>query len=239
MIIPNWLAKSKWLFITFFVAIIAFSLIRYKSLLNNIKKISFRSTAIELYPFIIYTIPCLLSCLILFPREHYFYISNILFLFLLLVLIQFIYSSITKSVHRIHFYEYFVSISMVVYLLFLNRSVTDYYSESHTHIKETVKYIQQMNINYQVNLLENEGGVNVFLTNNFRSLLGWTKNTNFYDYLKQHSINMIWVTDALQYDSRYISDTDWNDFLSNYETFGFAKQQKQGIKGYFLIKNTQ
>lgn len=88
----------------------------------------------------------------------------------------------------------------------------------------TINFIRSLKIhNKQVNLLEAEGGYNIYLGKNFRWVPHYNKESKFSDFLLTNSINMVVATEELNKDIRYQNDQQWIEFMANYKNYGFKK----------------
>ena len=235
LISPQWFFKFKIVLATPFAVVIIALAIKFKSFINIIKKIGIKNCIINMIPFIAYLLPIIISCIILFPREHYFYMFNILIIVLFAIFFQLIINSYHIMLKPIYIYSYIGIICL--YLFIINISLKNYYPNSTLSNKKTIDFLATLSIKKQVSILENEGGIGIFMPyNNYRTIFSWLKNESFNEFNNKFSFNMIWVTDQLLNDSRINSDPEWQSFLSTYEVNGFKRYDSEGIKGYLLIK---
>ncbi len=89
-----------------------------------------------------------------------------------------------------------------------------------------------------MNVLESEGGYNIYAGANYHRVAEYNKDCGFYEFLHKFHINMILFGGRLQHDERFEKDKQWKDFLSNYKDFGFVKRTipNSGFE-LFLVQN--
>jgi hypothetical protein len=105
-------------------------------------------------------------------------------------------------------------------------TVTPYIAGSHRSTKpqpilKTIEYIESLQIEEQVFMLEVEGGYDYYLDSNYSRVFNETRDTGFFQYMEDKSINMIVITEALKDDTRFRDDPEWQDFLDHYQEYGF------------------
>jgi len=99
----------------------------------------------------------------------------------------------------------------------------DYISQRKLYNYKTIKFIQALNLKDNINILEAEGGINVYLGPQFRWVPEYEKKESFFHYLDKRKINAILSTDNLVNDLRFRNDTEWREFFTDYQQYGFSK----------------
>ncbi len=87
----------------------------------------------------------------------------------------------------------------------------------------TIRFIQSLRIEKSVNLLEAEGGLDVYLSDNFHRVAEYDKDIGFNRFILDRNINMIVVTTALLRDTRFRNDIEWLNFLTDYSKSGYIQ----------------
>jgi hypothetical protein len=108
-----------------------------------------------------------------------------------------------------------VSLTVTPYVAGSNRS------KKPQPILNTIEYVESLQIDDPVFMLEVEGGYDYYLDANYSRVFHESRSTGFYQYLQDNSINMIVITEALKDDTRFRGDPEWQEFLDNYKSFGF------------------
>lgn len=179
-----------------------------------------------------YFVPAGLSALIIFPRYHYVLLPGILLVILVSVLIT----------ERKQNLDVKMNFKLLAFAGILFLAVTPpasnllKYSDD-TPIAKTIQFIRSLDISGDVNLLEANGGFDVYLGDNFHRVAEYQKSESegFYKFLKKRHINAIILNDDLNNDARFRGDGDWHDFLRNYRDFGFVELPIPNTKWYFIV----
>lgn len=87
----------------------------------------------------------------------------------------------------------------------------------------TIAFIQSLNLsaNQPTNFLEAEGGIAIYLSNNYQYISHYEKKQNFQSFVKSNNINMILITENLLKDTRYRDDRELKEVLQQPQLFGF------------------
>ena len=187
--------------------------------------------------FIALYIPSLLSALIIYPRFHYVVPQYIFFVTTLLFLI----SSNLSALNISRFKQ-----ALVIGLLLL--AITPYLAghwyfqdknepQSRINNLSTVRFIKSLNLEDKVNILEADGGYDVFLPNNFQLFFAFSKKTLFNDFMHKNDINVIVLSAKMSRDARFQMDPGWQTFMTDYAGRGFAKLTVPGTSRILFIKN--
>jgi hypothetical protein len=94
-----------------------------------------------------------------------------------------------------------------------------------------------LSISERINLLENEGGLNVYLPDNYKWIKLETKKENFDKFVDKRKINMIYYSFSLNNSVQLKRDSTWFEFLKNPDTFGFQKLIKNSGGIIYLRKD--
>ncbi|MEO5361167.1 MAG: hypothetical protein H7843_12090 [Nitrospirota bacterium] len=182
-------------------------------------------------------LPSLISLIIIYPRYHYALIVGVFMAFTAAVVFGPKAAPQDKADKK-------ALISYALLFVFL----TPYscpnphfsYSSGNGQLQnvETIRLITALNISRPVNMLEAEGGVSFYLGHNYAWIADWSKDTGFYQFLKDNAINMIVLSDALYRDTRFASDTQWLEFLLNAQNYGFIKVNIPGTTRQLLVHET-
>lgn len=159
-------------------------------------------------------IPIGISIILIYPRDHYVMMFSVL---LLLVM-----SLLFVPSNQINFRNIMLSIILGVMLLIITPEIQDLSLSNRDNLK-TIRTIQSLNLKGDINILEAEGGYNIYMSNNFQRVAEYDKDTTFFDYIEQKKINMIVVSSRLKDDTRFNTDQEWNLFLNEYESLGYTK----------------
>jgi len=89
-----------------------------------------------------------------------------------------------------------------------------------------VQSIKNLNIEERINLLENEGGLNVYLPENYKWIKLESKDGNFDEFVDERKINMIYYSNSLNSPVQLKKDSSWFEFLNNPGIFDFNKLVK-------------
>jgi hypothetical protein len=159
--------------------------------------------------------PPLVSSFLIYPRDHYLLPQIVMFILLFTVFINF---NKKISFKRI----ILMSISALIVVPYSSLS----FSPKVLSNLSTITFIKSLNINQKnkVNILEAEGGYNVYLGKNYTRIAEIQKNDGFYDFLSDKKINMIVLSKTLLKDSRFSNDKEWQDFNRNFHKHFFKKQ---------------
>ena len=178
---------------------------------------------------IIFSLPPLLSIILYYPRSHY-----------ILLLLPLIYLFVSQMIIPLKFNSFiknFISFCFLILIAFLFiPQLSSYYIKSNFKNLTAVHSIKNLNISERINLMENEGGLSVYLPDNYKWIRLESKKGNFDEFLNENNINMIYYSNLLNNSVQLKKDSTWFRFLKYPETFGFNKLKiKDG--GRIYIKN--
>ncbi len=188
---------------------------------NNFKmkiKRNFLSKKILWLFILIFIVPVLISTTIIYPREHYLMISIVLITIFILTFIFF------PEIKYYGLYTIYLLILGAI-LFFASPPMKTFKNYSNYKPNLTViNYLRSLNISMNINLLESEGGYNIYAKSNYHRIAEYQKYSGFNDFREKNNINMILVGGRLLHDKRFSNDIQWTNFLNNYKEFGFIKK---------------
>jgi hypothetical protein len=165
----------------------------------------------------LFTIPVLISTLVIYPRHHY-----MLFLIMTFVIsLTIIFGS--KEVKAIH-----PRLNHIILAALFIIGVTPYLfgpgnaKRPQPELK-TIRFVQSLGIEKPVNMLDAQGGIDYYLDSNYDRVHESHKSQAFSMFLEKQDINMILITPRLLNDTRYIDDKEWADFLLGFEERDFIE----------------
>ncbi|WP_204103524.1 MULTISPECIES: hypothetical protein [Spirulina sp. CCY15215] len=196
-------------------------------------------------------IPVFLSSLLINPRFHYLILQSI---FLLTIIAYFLENSFApywknlRQKNRI--YKLLSPILIGSFLLILtpnlargwclteNFCIIQRISSPQTLILpnlKTIEFIQSLQIEDDVNILEADGGYNVYLGDRYHHVHEYQKQTNFKQFLDQEKINMVVLTAALDNDVNFSQDEEFVEFVHRPEQWNFTKLKIPETEGFLLL----
>jgi len=173
---------------------------------------------------IIFSLPPLLSMILYYPRSHY-----------IILLLPLIYLVVGLMIMPLKFNNYIKNVIpfcfvILVSFLFIPQ-LSSIYTIANFKNLIAVQSIKNLNISEEINILENEGGLNVYLPDNYKWIKLEFKDGNFEEFVGENKINMIYYSYSLNNSAHLKRDSTWFEFLNNPDTFGFQKL----IKNYGRI----
>ncbi|WP_190715447.1 hypothetical protein [Oscillatoria sp. FACHB-1406] len=178
----------------------------------------------------IFLLTSLVSIFLIYPREHY--ILGFFVPFLALIAICFGSPSAEQS-PKIRARNILFLCSLLLILTPL-----PYFKKSNPSLQNlnVIAFLQSINLQESVRLLEAEGGYNIYLGSNFKRIPEYSKQVDFDRFLQMEKINGIILSEALKRDRRFKTDREWLDFLNNYQTAGFVKMDIPNTEKQLLLK---
>jgi hypothetical protein len=177
----------------------------------------------------IFSFPPLSSIILYFPRAHY-----------ILLLLPFIYLIVALLIVPLKFNNYMknlITFCVLVFVsFFLVPQLSSVITKSNFKNLSAVQSIRKLSLNERINILENEGGLNVYLPDNFNWIRLEAKKENFNEFVDKHKINMIYYSNQLNNSVQLKKDSTWYEFLNNPAAFDFRKL-KTNEGGIIYIKN--
>lgn len=164
----------------------------------------------------LFLLPPFVSIAIIYPRDHYLLIFTYIIVIVTVILL-------TKN----DFKQGQINLKKLFLLCVLIIIITPHFSKSEQSVQKsnlsTIQFIQSLEIDEPVNLLEAQGGYNYYLGSNYHRVAEYDKNTNYDHFGADRNINMIVVSKELLNDTRFKNDPEWQSFLANYRQFGYLQ----------------
>ena len=163
-------------------------------------------------------LPPLASMILYYPRSHY-----------IILLLPMIYLIIVLIIVPIKFKVYIKNIIAFCLLIAISFSLIPPLSSiivrSDFKNLKAVEQIKKLNIGEQINLLENEGGLNVYLPENYKWIKIDSKKNSFKEFIKKRNINMIYSANSNSFNNaiQFRDDHTWTEFMTTPGIFGFTK----------------
>ena len=162
--------------------------------------------------------------------------------FFLIVFISLIVFPSAKSKPKVSKIPLIASLILLITILFNIPSTNgfDYFDlyrkeKSLTNL-ETVEKIQSYNFRDTIRVLENEGGMNLFLGDNYIWIRGFMKDTTWTDYIERENVDIIYVTPSLTKYHISKNDSTWVDFQNVPDKYGFEKIKTGNHSPFLYIR---
>jgi hypothetical protein len=203
------------------IALLSICLVAYlynnhrKNLLTDIRN-NFQENKILLLFIGLFLLPGFISIVIIYPRPHYLLIMGILAILGAIILFR-------NPNFKQEQISYKVLFLLCTLLIILTLQFSPYQKIVNKPNLNTIQFIQSLNINQPVNMLEAQGGFYIYLNGEFDRVAEYDKNTNFDQFRTDRNISMIVLSDILLNDTRFINDTEWQGFLADYDKFGYIQ----------------
>jgi hypothetical protein len=182
--------------------------------------------------------PTVISCFVIYPRTHYMIFQY----FLLVFLISILFFSIPTANKNYDRFTLLYSVLLIGLIFILMPSTKDYHhfdlwrkETSQANLK-SIEKINSYNFKGPIHLLENEGGMNIFLGKNYSWVRGFMKDTTWTAYLEKEQVDIIYVTPSLVKYPTLKQDSTWYDFESHPEKYGYVKVHPGNFTPYLLIR---
>ena len=179
-------------------------------------------------------LPTLASCFLIYPREHY-QVMQLPLVFVLLSLL--LARSGPGPVAATTPWKVYYAILLLTLVALVPRAgvlIKNQGKLDDTHLN-VIRAIRELNIRRKVNLLEAEGGYYIYLGENYRWVVLYTKDTGFNAFMKRENVNMVYVSPGMLQNYRYRDDAEWQAFLNNYQRHGFRKVPIPRSPYYLLV----
>ncbi len=184
-----------------------------------------------------FIVPSLISCVVVFPRDHYLYLQMLFVLLILISAFGFIFE-----------YHSLKPLFLVVFgiLLFLATPNVKTYAfmkfngDAHTLCnKKLINHLQRKYSDIGHTIFTNMPFVTGLLPTSFKevnTIFDKKKNVPFSFYLDSAKIDIIILTPSTFRDPHIKSDSSWIDFIGNYEKYHFKKDVFCDCDQYLLVK---
>lgn len=185
----------------------------------------------------LFAAPTFISCIVVFPRDHYLYLQMLFMILILVSLFGYIFQSIDIKP--------FVFIGFGIFLFFATPNIGKYnFLKVNTNTdnlcnKELIKHLEKSYANQPHTIFTNLPFVTGMLPTNFKevnTIFDKKKNKPFQHYADSANIDMIIVLPSIFRDPHIKSDSTWNNFIANYEKYGFKKDVFNDCETYLLVK---
>lgn len=193
----------------------------------------------RLYVFmlLLFIFPSTLSCVFVFPRQHYILLQMLFFVVL-------ISSILNSSFERIDFkLLYFAPISIVLFFLTPNINTYPFLkvntSANNLCNKELTNYLLKNYAYKNHTIFTNMPFVRGMLPVTFKevnTIFDKKKPVAFTHYLDSAKIDIVIINPTLTHDPHIKDDTAWLDFYNHYEKYNFKKVQYNSCETYLLVK---
>lgn len=162
----------------------------------------------------ILAVPPLLSSALIYPRDHYLLLLVVLFFASFLILARDCNLQPKRGV---------LLLILLFGALFLLQTPVRFKPPERMNIVRAIDFLDSLSVHQNVHLLEAEGGLNCYLSTNWSRVAEYEKSESFRAFMKRRNINAVMLTDRLMNDSRLRSDSEWLDFISKPQDWGFDK----------------
>jgi len=165
---------------------------------------------------IIFSLPPLLSMILYYPRSHY-----------IILLLPLIYLVVGQMTMPLKFNNYIMNVISFCFLILISflliPQLSSVYTRSNFKNLIAVQSIKNLNISERINILENEGGLNVYLPDTYKWIRLESKEGNFDEFVYKSNINMIYYSNSLNNSVQLKRDSTWFEFLNNPDSSSFQK----------------
>lgn len=216
-------------------------LIMYATIFNNrfleIIHQGIKKNTLSIILVLIFIAPTLAACFIIYPRLHYIMFHYCALIFIISILF------FSKSIGSNAFDKY-TAIFIVLVLGFIMIKIPSTKDYKHFDLwrKETsqanlltVEYLRGQHYNDTIHIMENEGGINIFLGGQYKWVRGFLKDTTWTAYLEKEHVDIIYVTPSLTKYPTLVNDSTWQPFIANPSQYGYEKVTTGNHSPYLLI----
>ncbi|MBT8381902.1 MAG: hypothetical protein KJO59_06045, partial [Ignavibacteria bacterium] len=179
---------------------------------------------------LIFSLPPLSSIILYFPRAHY-----------ILLLLPLIYLIVAQLIVPLKFNNYIKNLIPYCVLVFLSffllPQLSSVINRSNFKNLSAVQSIQNLNLKKRINLLENEGGLNVYLPDNYNWIKLEAKKGNFSEFVDKNKINLIYYSNQLTNSAQLKRDSTWYEFINNPAAFEFKKLKTNDVGIIYIKQN--
>lgn len=186
---------------------------------------------------VLFVLPSLAACLIIYPREHYMVLHYTLVIFI----VSLLFFSKPSDAQPVNRHSWGLSVLFLLFVWIFMPSTKDYHffdlwrKESSQANLKAVEKLKAYNFQVPVRLLENEGGMNIFLGENYTWIRGFMKTVPWTEYIKNEHVDIIYVTPSLEKYPTLASDSTWYDFKAHPDKYDFSVIKTGNHYPYLLI----
>jgi hypothetical protein len=181
-----------------------------RRIVANSKKLAFMALQIAAI-----LTPIVLSIVLIAPRRHYLLIMGVISALGLIVLV---FRGTSRS-HNHLSYSFFCLVCLLPLLVI--RPLTDTEPPSPRANVQTIDLLRSLNIAEPVDILDAEGGIGIYIGDQYTYVPAAEKEVAFSLFLQDRSIDMVILSNRLLNDSRYNDDPEWLEFTSSPSSSGF------------------
>jgi hypothetical protein len=210
-------------------------LLRKKSRVYFLQKIySYKFYLLILFCFIT---PTLLSCMVVFPRDHYLYLQMLFVLLILISAFGFIFEYLSlKPV-------FFIAFGILLFLATPNvqsYSFMKFSTDTHAMCnKKLIQHLKKKYANTPHTLFTNMPFVRGLLPTTFKeinTIFDKKKSKPFTHYIDSAKIDIVIITPSTLRDPHLTSDSSWVNFMDNPANYNFKKEVFCDCDLYLLVK---
>jgi hypothetical protein len=213
-------------------------LIGWRTYRQNIRE-HLRKYAVEYLLILVLTIPPMISCTLIYPREHYIMLQVPL-LFLIATPLLFIH--FRREFNRQRALIGIGLLTIVLFALMPRGAKFDHFAvwqdrKGPVNLS-AINTINEMDIQEPYTIILNEGNIDPYLHNpDVFSLVGYAqlKGIPFRQAIDTFHVGMVYVTSLLEDDPFYQRDTSWMHFLSDPSTLNFDRVDLATPYSYLLV----
>jgi len=158
-------------------------------------------------------IPPLIASVLIYPRAHYLILIIVPILGLGLVLTG-------NCCMKLRHGQALGIIAIATFFLFMTSNAFE--ADDNFPVKSTITFLQTLMPSRDVQLLEAEGGFDIYLNDKWHRVAEYDKIESFHAFRSRTHINSILLTEKLTKNSRFCSDPEWLRFLAAPETYNFT-----------------
>jgi hypothetical protein len=199
---------------------------------------SLRKNMLVVVLLLIFVAPSLLASIVIYPRDHYMFLHVPVVILLACLLFFSQPMGIAMNPWKNIAPAALAIIAAWIWMPSLKNY--DYFDlwrkENSLANLKTVEKLRAYNFSAPVRLLENEGGINQFLSDNYSWIRGFMKDRPWVEYIEAEHVNVIYVTPSLEKYPSLLEDETYPVFRDHPEQYGFIKVSTGPHEPYLLIK---
>ncbi len=191
----------------------------------------------EVWYLLLLAIPTLISCILVYPRNHYLVLLVPIIGLLFVFSFQFLKEDKKIAIPAI-------VVLGALYIIFGPRANNFKYfeirkEEGVLNNQIAISLLEESRLEEPVKVLSNEGDFSAFLNKK----LDWVsaikkQRSDFSEYLSDNNPDVIYITETMLKNPYYFQDANWQQFLNEYQKNGFERVDLgEGINEYFLVKS--
>jgi len=181
-----------------------------RRIVDNSKKLAFMALQVAAI-----LTPIVLSVILIAPRRHYLLILGVISALGLVVLVF----RETSRPHSHLSYSFFCLVCLLPLLVI--RPITDTEPLSPRDNVQTIDLLRSLNIAEPVDILDAEGGIGIYIGDQYTYVPAAEKEVAFSLFLQDRSIDMVILSNRLVNDARYNDDPEWLEFTGSPSSSGF------------------